>query len=50
MTVRGAVYYPPVGIIACALGPIDAPLGCLAIFGAAFVALGAISGDKPRKG
>jgi 2-polyprenyl-3-methyl-5-hydroxy-6-metoxy-1,4-benzoquinol methylase len=41
--VRGAVYYPPVGVIARLMGPaLDAWLGSLTSFGAAFIALGAI--------
>ena len=44
--VRGAVYYPPVGWLARALAPIDSSLGSLTTFGAAFIALGAISPDR----
>ena len=42
--IRGAVYYPPVGLLARALAPLDSWLGRLTTFGAAFIALGAVSG------
>lgn len=48
-TVRGAIYYPPVSAFARTLAPIDSHLGRLTTFGAAFIALGAISLDKPWK-
>ncbi|MDI9847076.1 class I SAM-dependent methyltransferase [Rhodoblastus sp. 17X3] len=47
--IRGAVYYPPVGAFARALAPIDSRLGRLTTFGAAFIALGAVSVDQPWK-
>jgi 2-polyprenyl-3-methyl-5-hydroxy-6-metoxy-1,4-benzoquinol methylase len=37
--VRGAVFYPPVGALARALGPIDAEVGRFTTLGAAFLAL-----------
>ncbi|MDE2227816.1 MAG: class I SAM-dependent methyltransferase [Alphaproteobacteria bacterium] len=47
--IRGAVYYPPVGLLARALAPVDSGLGNLTTFGAAFVALRAVSpGGGPR--
>jgi len=39
--IRGAVYYPPVGLLARALAPIDSWLGRLTTVGAAFIAVGA---------
>jgi ubiquinone biosynthesis O-methyltransferase len=48
--IRGAVYYPPVGWLARALAPIDSWLGGLTTFGAAFIALGAVSPDRHREG
>lgn len=48
--IRGAVYYPPVGLLARALAPIDFWLGDLTTFGAAFIALGAVSPDRHREG
>lgn len=47
--IRGAVYYPPVDLLARALAPIDSWLGGLTTFGAAFVAVAAVSGSKHRK-
>lgn len=47
--IRGAVYYPPVGLLARALAPIDSWLGGRTTFGAAFIAVGAVSGNKHRK-
>jgi len=47
--IRGAVYYPPVGLLARALAPIDSWLGGLTTFGAAFIAIGALSSNKHRK-
>lgn len=37
--VRGAVYYPPIGLLAALLAPIDARLRRLTTIGAAFIAL-----------
>jgi SAM-dependent methyltransferase len=48
--IRGAVYYPPVGLLARALAPIDSWFGRLTTFGAAFIALGAVSPDRHREG
>ena len=48
--IRGAVYYPPLGLLARALAPIDSWLGGLKTFGAAFVALSAVSLGDHRKG
>jgi 2-polyprenyl-3-methyl-5-hydroxy-6-metoxy-1,4-benzoquinol methylase len=42
-TVRGAVFYPPVGMLARALAPLDLSLGHRTTFGAAFIALSALS-------
>jgi SAM-dependent methyltransferase len=47
--IRGVVYYPPVGAFARALAPIDSRLGRLTTFGAAFIALGAVSVDQAWK-
>jgi ubiquinone/menaquinone biosynthesis C-methylase UbiE len=41
-TVRGAVYYPPVGGLARLLAPFDSRLGRLTPLGAAFIALRAV--------
>ncbi|MFP4004939.1 MAG: class I SAM-dependent methyltransferase [Alphaproteobacteria bacterium] len=38
---RGAIYYPPCGLAARLLAPVDRPLGRLTTFGAAFLALSA---------
>lgn len=38
-TVRGAVFYPPVGLLTRALAPVDARLGRFTTVGAAFVAV-----------
>jgi len=48
--IRGAVYYPPVGLLARVLAPIDSWLGGVTIFGAAFIAVSAVSGNKHRRG
>lgn len=45
---RGAVYYPPVGMLSRALAPIDSWLGRLTTFGAAFIAVSAVSVNKYR--
>jgi ubiquinone/menaquinone biosynthesis C-methylase UbiE len=42
-TVRGAVYYPPIGVLARVLAPIDPWLGRTTTCGAAFLALNAIA-------
>jgi ubiquinone/menaquinone biosynthesis C-methylase UbiE len=47
--IRGAVYYPPLGTLARALGPADPWLGRLTSFGAAFVALGATAPGSPQE-
>jgi ubiquinone/menaquinone biosynthesis C-methylase UbiE len=41
--IRGAVYYPPVGVLARGLAPIDAWLGRLTTLSAAFVAICAVA-------
>ena len=46
--IRGAVYYPPVGLLARTLAPIDSWLGRVTTFGAAFIALSAVSPDRHR--
>ena len=43
VTVRGAVFYPPIGLCAQALAPLDPWLGHRTTIGAAFIALGATS-------
>jgi ubiquinone/menaquinone biosynthesis C-methylase UbiE len=45
-TVRGAVYYPPVGLLARILAPLDAWFSRATTVGAAFVALSATSSDQ----
>ena len=50
LSVRGCVFYPPVGLLARALAPIDHWLGGLTTFGAAFIALSAVSPDSCREG
>lgn len=44
--VRGAVFYPPVGLAARSLVRIDAPLGRITSWGAAFLALSAVKGES----
>ena len=39
---RGAVYYPPIGLLARVLAPLDPWLGRYSTFGAAFIALSAV--------
>ena len=39
--VRGSVYYPPIGILARALAPLDHWLGSVTTIGAAFIAVAA---------
>jgi len=45
-SVRGAVFYPPIGFAARLLGPIDRRIGACTTMGAAFLAL---SARKPRQ-
>lgn len=47
ITVRGAVFYPPIALFARAMAPFDPQLGRLKTFGAAFIALRAIKGKRP---
>ncbi len=48
--IRGAVFYPPVGLFARALAPIESWLGCLTTVGAAFIALSAVPvADRARR-
>ena len=48
--IRGAVFYPPVGILARALAPLDSWLGHLTTVGAAFIALSAVPvADRARR-
>lgn len=48
--IRGAVFYPPVGILARVLAPLDAWLGRLTTVGAAFIAMSAVSAaDRARR-
>jgi SAM-dependent methyltransferase len=47
--IRGAVFYPPVGVLARALRPIDSWLGRLTTIGAAFIALAALE-ESGRQG
>jgi SAM-dependent methyltransferase len=51
-TIRGAAFYPPIGICARALAPLDPWLGRLTTFCAAFIALSAapIGKSTPRRG
>ncbi len=44
--IRGAVFYPPVAALACAMAPLDPWLGRITAIGAAFVALRA---EKPAE-
>jgi ubiquinone biosynthesis O-methyltransferase len=46
--IRGAVYYPPAGVLARILAPIDPWLGRLTTFGAAFIALRAAAARGGR--
>ncbi len=48
VTVCGAVFYPPIGLCAQALAPIDPWLGHRTTIGAAFIALGATSVSSTR--
>lgn len=45
VSVHGAIYYPPFGIVARLLGPLDRKIGACTTTGAAFLALAA---TKPR--
>ena len=45
--IRGAVFYPPVGLCARFLGAVDPWLGRHTTLGAAFIALHAIKGNGP---
>ncbi len=48
--IRGAVFYPPVGLFARALAPLDAWLGHLTTVGATFIALSAVPvADRARR-
>lgn len=44
--VRGTVFHPPMGLAARALVPIDATLGRITSWGAAFLALSAVKGES----
>ena len=48
-SVRGAVFYPPVRLLARALAPVDPWLGCLTTLGAAFIALHAVATANDRR-
>ena len=48
--VRGAIYYPPLGLAARALAPLDARLGQLTTIGAAFVAVAGTREPGPIAG
>jgi ubiquinone/menaquinone biosynthesis C-methylase UbiE len=48
--IRGAVFYPPVGILARVLAPLDSSLGRVTTVGAAFIALSAVPvADRARR-
>jgi len=47
--IRGAVYYPPVGVLARLLSPADRWLGGLTTFGAAFLAIAATRMNDARE-
>ncbi len=48
--IRGAVFYPPVGILARVLAPLDSSLGRVTTIGAAFIALSAVPvADRARR-
>jgi SAM-dependent methyltransferase len=47
--IRGAVYYPPVGVLARLLAPVDSGLGRLTSVGAAFIALRATADGSHRE-
>lgn len=48
--IRGAVFYPPVGILARVVAPLDSWLGRLATVGAAFIGLSAVPvADRARR-
>ncbi|HVA11799.1 MAG TPA: class I SAM-dependent methyltransferase [Stellaceae bacterium] len=48
--IRGAVFYPPVGILARVLAPLDSSLGRVTTVGAAFIALSAVTvADRARR-
>ncbi len=47
--IRGAVFYPPVGLCARARAPLDPCLALVTTVGAAFVALSAVRPAKPRQ-
>jgi hypothetical protein len=46
---RGAIFYPPVDLLARLTAPIDPWLGARTTFGAAFIALRAVAASNPRK-
>ncbi len=48
--IRGAVFYPPVGMLARIFAPVDPWLGHLTTFGAAFIALRAVAAVDPGRG
>ena len=45
--VRGAVFYPPIALLARAMAPFDPSLGRIATFGAALIAVCAIKDKGP---
>jgi hypothetical protein len=48
--IRGSVYYPPFGILARALAPLDRWLGPVTTIGAAFIAVAATKrGPSPER-
>jgi ubiquinone/menaquinone biosynthesis C-methylase UbiE len=49
LALRGAVFYPPSNLLARAMAPLDPWLGRLTTFGAAFIALRAVSAGDPVK-
>ena len=46
--IRGAIFYPPIGELACILAPLDPWLGRVLTFGAVFVALQAVADGDSR--
>lgn len=47
--VRGAVYYPPVGLLATPLARLDRWIGSVTTVGAAFIAIAATKGEAPLR-
>ncbi len=49
ITMRGAIFYPPLGLLARLMAPLDLWLGRLTTLGAAFIALRAVAAGDTRR-